>query len=102
MEITWKVTFIGDITMVWEKQVQVRDFVISTDDQFPTTICFNQFWDQKVSLIDSLKLGDEVTCHFNITCNENKGKRYNRISAWRLYKTWSAMSKVEVDENLPF
>ena len=60
----------------WEK----LDFVIETEEQYPSRICFTLF--NKSELTP--KVGDIVDVGFDIKANEYKGKWYNSLMAWKV------------------
>lgn len=63
----------------WKKQ----EFVIETQDQFPKKVCFTLFND-KVSLIEQIKVGDEIEVYFNVESREYNGKWFHNINAWKI------------------
>ena len=63
----------------WKKQ----EFVLESDDQFAKKICFTVFND-KLSLIERIKEGDEVEVSFNLESREFNGKWYHNINAWKI------------------
>lgn len=65
----------------WKKQ----EFVIETEEQFPRKICFTLFND-KVSLVEELKEGEEVEVAFNVESREYNGKWFHNINAWKIDK----------------
>jgi len=72
----------------WKKQ----EFVIETEEQFPRKVCFTLFND-KVSLIDGIAVGEEVEVAFNLESREFNGKWYHNINAWKIDKP--------AEENIP-
>jgi len=76
----------------WKKQ----EFVIETEEQFPRKVCFTLFND-KVSLIDGLSVGEEVEVAFNVESREFNGKWYHNINAWKIDKP----AEVNVPESPP-
>ena len=65
----------------WKKQ----EFVIETEEQFPRKICFTLFND-KVSLAEGIKEGEEVEVAFNVESREYNGKWFHNINAWKIDK----------------
>lgn len=63
----------------WSKQ----EFVIETEEQFPKKVCFTLFGD-KLSLLNGIKVGDQVDVAFNLESREFSGKWYHNINAWRI------------------
>lgn len=66
----------------WEK----LDFVIETEEQYPSRICFTLF--NKSELTP--KVGDVVDVGFDIKANEFKGKWYNSLMAWKVSSSASS------------
>ena len=74
----------------WSKQ----EFVIESDEQFPKNICFTLFGD-KLSLLNGIKVGQEVEVSFNVESREFGGKWYHNINAWRINPAQAASSQTE-------
>ena len=70
----------------WEK----LDFVIETEEQYPSRICFTLF--NKCELTP--KVGDIVDVGFDIKANEYKGKWYNSLMAWKVSSSGSSAVSV--------
>lgn len=114
----------GETTTVTEKFVK-REFVVITDlsTQYPQYVSF-QLTQDKCSLLDQFKEGDEIKVHFNIRGREWNGpqglKYFNSLEAWRLERvtensgngqsghvaapssTSGVMNNAEVVDDLPF
>ncbi len=76
----------------WKKQ----EFIIETSEQFPKNICFTLFND-KFSLLEKVKPGDEVEVSFNLESREYNGKWFHNINAWKLEKNIAG----DMDQNAP-
>lgn len=74
----------------WKKQ----EFVIETQEQFARKICFTLFND-KDSLLENVKTGDEVDVSFNIESREFNGKWYHNINAWKIDKLSAGAPQLE-------
>ena len=62
----------------------VREFVVTVEDgRYPQDICL-QFVQDKVSELDKVKEGDEVTVSFDIRGREYNGRYFNNLQAWKL------------------
>jgi len=62
----------------------VREFVVENpDDKYPKPIAFQTKQD-KVSLLDSLSVGDQVTVSFDLDGREWQGKYFVNLNAWRI------------------
>jgi single-strand DNA-binding protein len=108
MEQKGKIKSIGTELVVSEK-FKKRTIVLETDDKFPQ-ICEFQATQDKCDLLDALKVGQEVTIHFNLRGREwtNAGgevKVFNTLEVWKIdsepIKSTPPKAKVE-DEPLPF
>lgn len=87
-QITGALKMIGQETQVSEK-FKKRDFVlVDNSSQYPQSILF-QLTQDKTSLLDNCKEGDEVTVHFNLrgrewTNPQNEVKYFNTLDAWKI------------------
>ena len=63
----------------WQKQ----EFVITTDDQYPKTVCFSAF-NNKVDALDNYKQGQKVEVHFNVSSREYNSKWYTELQMWKI------------------
>lgn len=79
---------ISDAIQVSDK-FRKRDFVIEDNSsQYPQLISF-QLVQDRCSLIDTVKVGDEINVHFNLRGREWKSpqgetKFFNTIEAWKI------------------
>ena len=99
----------------WVKQ----EFIIETQDQYPKKICCTT-WGAVASNMDSYKVGDKVTVHYNLESREYNEKWFTEAKAWKVVndgvksteakpqikeqsKSLSDTSELAEDsENLPF
>ncbi len=65
----------------WQKQ----EFIIETDEQYPKKICAN-LWGDKIDMLSSINIGDNVVLSFNLESREYNGKWYTDVKAWKLEK----------------
>lgn len=82
MELSGKVKVIFD-TQTFDSGFQKREFVVTTQEQYPQDIKF-EVYKEKTSLLDNVKEGDDLTVHFNLRGNEYNGKYYVNLNAWKL------------------
>lgn len=87
MQITGKVHHIGGVEQVSDK-FKKRSFVVTFGGQYPQYVQLETTQD-KVSLLDSIQVGQEVTAHLNLrgrlwTDKEGKEKCFNTIEAWKI------------------
>ena len=81
----------------WQKQ----EFVIETDEQYPKKICAN-LWGDKIDMLSSVNIGDNVTLSFNIESREFNGRWYTDVKAWKLEKkSYNESSAHAAPETIP-
>ena len=85
LKLNGKVKLILDLQS-WDSGFTKREFVITTNEQYPQDIKLECIKD-KTSLLDGLGQGDEVEVSFNVRGNEYNGKYYVNLQAWRLNKS---------------
>ena len=56
----------------WQKQ----EFVITTEDQYPKTVCFNT-WGPKVDDLVNFSEGNRVKVHFDVSSREYNERWYS-------------------------
>ncbi|QBG47969.1 DUF3127 domain-containing protein [Verrucomicrobia bacterium S94] len=62
----------------------VREFVVTVEDgKYPQDIIL-QVVQEKVSLLDSIEVGQEVTATFDIRGREYNGRYFNNLQAWKI------------------
>lgn len=86
-ELTGKLKTVME-TQTFSSGFTKREFVVTTDEQYPQDIKFELIKD-KTSVIDSYKEGDTLKVSFNLRGNEYNGKYFVNLQAWR----------VEADQN---
>jgi len=86
--ITGKLSLISNTQQVTDKFAK-REFVVSVlDGQYEQLISL-QFSQDKCTLLDSYKIGQEVTVSFNLkgrkwTDKQGNDKYFNTLEAWRI------------------
>lgn len=106
----------GTIKEVFEVQTfandfKKREFLLTTEnDKYPQNILFGCLKD-KIELLESVKAGDTVTVHFDISCREWNEKYFVNLNAWKIAKQSNSgtdqssgpeNSDVVLDEEPPF
>jgi len=81
-------TVTGTVKAIFDTQTfssgfQKREFVITTEEQYPQDIKF-EVVKEKCGDLDRYTVGQSVTVHFNIRGNEYNGKYYVSLQAWKL------------------
>ncbi len=82
LKIEGKIKVIMD-TQIFDSGFSKREFVITTNDQYPQEIKF-EFLKDKCELLDVKNVGDNVSVSFNVRGNEYNGKYYVNLQAWRI------------------
>lgn len=71
----------------WARQ----DFVVEYQDgNFPSSVCFSAWGQDKVQELDKYQVGDAVKVAFNVRGREYNGRWYNDLRVWRLSPAGSA------------
>jgi hypothetical protein len=89
MEVTGKIKVVNAETVVSDK-FKKRELVVTTDEQYPQDILI-EFAQDKCDLLNSYKIGQEVTVHINLrgrewTNPQGEVKYFNQIQGWRIEK----------------
>ena len=87
MQVAGKIVAIMPTQVVSEK-FSKREFVVETPGQYPQQILFELTQD-KCSVLDSLKVGQEVDVHLNIRGRswqnpQGETKYFNTLEAWKI------------------
>ena len=66
---------------VWARQ----DFILEyMDGQYPTSVCFTAWGQDKVQDLQKYAVGDAVKVSFNVKGREYNGRWYNDLRIWKL------------------
>ena len=84
MEISGKIKLINDL-QTFDSGFTKREFVITTEGEYPQDIKFTTVKD-KTSMLNDYAIGDDVTVSMNIRGNEYEGKYYVDLHAWKITK----------------
>jgi single-strand DNA-binding protein len=77
---------------------QKREFILETSESYPQKIKFELTQD-KCSLLDNKKVGDQLKVSFNIRGSEWQGKYFTNLQAWRLEDGYSPKKKGDSSED---
>ena len=88
MEIQGRIKTIFATETVGQNGFQKRDFVITTDGQYPQDIII-QFQQGNCTLLDNLQIGQIVKIHFNLqgrewTSPQGEVKYFNTVVGWKI------------------
>jgi hypothetical protein len=64
---------------------QAREFVISTEGNYPQFVKF-QLTQDRCGIVDNYKEGEKVKVHFDLRGREWQGKYFTNLNAWRIDK----------------
>ncbi len=82
-ELTGKVKLLQE-TQTFGSGFQKREVVVTVEDgRYPQDICL-EFVQDKISLLESIQAGQEVTATFDIRGREYNGRYYNNLQGWKL------------------
>ena len=96
-EIEGKLILIHD-TKTFGSGFEVREFVIETpDDKYPQEIIL-QFVQDKVSMLDSVSVGDAVSVKFDVRGREHNGRHFNNLQAWHIKSEGATSEAPPADE----
>ena len=100
------IKLINPIKVISDK-FSVREFVVTTPDaKYPQDIIF-QTVNDKMAVLESLGVGQQVEVSYNVRGREFNGRYYNTLDAWKVEVTGSKPSQpstqpIELDDDLPF
>jgi hypothetical protein len=80
----------GTVKRIWDTQTfdsgfYKRDFVITTQDQYPSDVKFGALKDKSEQL-ENVNVGDLVVVKFDVKGREYNDKYYVDLNAWRIEK----------------
>lgn len=120
MEVIGKVRMVDTTKEVGNNGFRKRDIVVTTEEQYPQHISI-QFVQDKVSLLDAFKTGDDVRVSINLRGREwvnpqGETVYFNTIQGWKIESTSNAensnnnipdpvqntQNSNEENDNLPF
>jgi single-strand DNA-binding protein len=91
MELTGKLKVIFE-EKVFASGFNKKEFVITTEEQYPSDIIFEASKD-KIALLGNLRVGDKVKVHFDISGREWQGRYYNNLRMWRIESVAAAAAE---------
>lgn len=88
MQIEARIQKIMDEQVISDR-FRKREFIVQTKEQYPQTLCF-EFTQDKTSVLNNFKAGQEVNIEFNIRGREwtppqgGDTRYYTTLQAWRM------------------
>jgi hypothetical protein len=100
MTFEWKITFISEETLVWQKQLPKISFVVEEESEkdFKDAILVDLLG-ERTEMIKQYKVGDHIKVFLNFRVSEFNGRHYNNIWAWKIEGNGEASSG---GDELPF
>ena len=83
MEVSGKVVSIGQTESVGQNGFTKRLLVIETNEQYPQKLPIN-FVKDKTSLLDQIKIDQDVKIQINLRGSEHNGRWYAQIQGWKI------------------
>jgi hypothetical protein len=96
------IKLINPIKVISDK-FSVREFVVTTpDEKYPQDILF-QTVNDKMAVLESLGVGQQVEVSYNVRGREFNGRYYNTLDAWKVQVIGQAAQTTNNnDDDLPF
>jgi hypothetical protein len=96
------IKLINPIKVISDK-FSVREFVVTTpDEKYPQDILFQTIND-KMAVLESLGVGQQVEVSYNVRGREFNGRYYNTLDAWKVQIIGQAAQTTNNDDDdLPF
>ena len=97
------IKLINPIKVISDK-FSVREFVVTTpDEKYPQDILF-QTVNDKMAVLESLGVGQQVEVSYNVRGREFNGKYYNTLDAWKVQVIGgqAAQTTNNDDDGFPF
>jgi len=94
----------GKIKVLYDRQdfpsgFYKRDFVITTNEQYPQDIKFGAL-KERVDQLNGLVEGDEITVKFDVRGREYNGNYYVDLNAWRIERGVQGQSQSPTENNV--
>jgi len=83
MQIIGKIHLIGQTETVGNNGFTKRQIVVETSEQYPQKVAID-FIKDKCSILDSYKVGQEITVDVNVRGSEYNGKFYVNLQGWKI------------------
>jgi len=93
-DLTGKVKLVQD-AQTFGSGFTKREVVVTVEDgKYPQEICL-EFVQDKVSLLDAVQVGQEVTITFDIRGREYNGRYFNNLQGWKIQSDGAAPASEE-------
>ncbi|MEN8825653.1 MAG: DUF3127 domain-containing protein, partial [Wenyingzhuangia sp.] len=97
MQVSGKIKLINETQTFGASGFRKRELVLTTDEQYPQMLMI-EFVQDKVDILDTYKVGQDVTVSINLRGREwinpeGVAKYFNSITGWRIEANASAASQ---------
>lgn len=83
MEVSGRVISVGQTESVGQNGFTKRLLVIETNEQYPQKLPID-FVKDKTSLLDQIKINQEVKIQINLRGSEHNGRWYAQVQGWKI------------------
>jgi hypothetical protein len=95
-EMVGKVKLLFD-TMSFPSGFTKREFVVTSDDRYPQDIKF-ECVKERITMLDNISAGDNVTVSFDLRGNEYNEKYYVNLVAWKIESSGGGSGEAATSE----
>lgn len=100
-ELSGKIKLIQE-TKTFDSGFSKREMVVTVDDgRYPQDINL-EFVQDKISLLDNLEAGQEVTVSFDIRGREYNGRYFNNLQGWKVVAADASSAAAGAPAAAPF
>ena len=100
-DLTGKIKLIQD-AKTFDSGFTKREMVVIVEDgKYPQEINI-EFIQDKIALLDSLQVGNEVTVTFDIRGREYNGRYFNNLQGWKIVAAGDGPAMPPQDEQPPY
>lgn len=96
-DLTGKVKLIQDAQTFGSGFTKREMVVVVEDGKYPQEINL-EFVQDKVSLLDTIQVGQEVTVTFDIRGREYNGRYFNNLQGWKIQSSTAAAAPAAEDQ----
>ena len=97
MEVNGKVILVGNTEEVGQNGFTKRIVVVETAEQYPQKLAID-FVKDKTRVLDSYKVGDNVSISINLRGSEYNGRYFVNLQGWKISKAEQSANNIEVKE----
>jgi len=90
LQLTGICTAIGSASRgeTWQKQ----EFIIQTEGQYPTNVCFT-IWNDKLEMLNRCQVNDKIKEKLKPSSTEHQCKWYTELNAWKVEVDFTHLRK---------